>query len=414
MRLIKGASIYLTSNILISVIPFLLLPVLTRYLTQAEYGQIAMYQTLLSGMGAFIGLNAVGAANRKYFDVDNSEQILKEFNGSCVQICVVSSLIVGSIAFIFREQLSELLSIPYSWIMNAIIVSAFGFLSGLRLGQWQNRSMPVQYGVFQISQSLLNMVLSLVLVVALTQGAKGRIDAQLITGVAFSLIALVLLYKDDLISFFTWRPTYIKEALSFGVPLIPHHLGFFLMGTFDRIIINDKLGLESAGIYMVAFQLSTAMSIIYDAINKAYVPWLFGILKRNDEHEKRKVVKITYLHFGLSLLMASVAFLIGEPIITLVVGESYRQSGEIVGWFCLGQAFSGMYLMVTNYVFYSKKTKFLSIITIGSGIINVSLLMVLMNYFGLKGAVISFATAKLIQFVATWILANRCYKMSWI
>lgn len=116
MRLIKGASIYLTSNILISVIPFLLLPVLTRYLTQAEYGQIAMYQTLLSGMGAFIGLNAVGAANRKYFDVDNSEQILKEFNGSCVQICVVSSLIVGSIAFIFREQLSELLSIPDSWI----------------------------------------------------------------------------------------------------------------------------------------------------------------------------------------------------------------------------------------------------------------------------------------------------------
>ncbi|MGI9915856.1 lipopolysaccharide biosynthesis protein [Vibrio owensii] len=413
MSLIKGASIYLTSNILNAVIPFLLLPILTRYLTQAEYGQIAMFQTLLTGLATFVGLNAVGAATRKYFDEDNTEQIIREFNGACVQICIVSSIVLGVITFAFRHQLSEMLSIPYSWILNTVLVSAFGFISGLRLGQWQARNKAKHYGAFQISQSLLNMVLSLILVIALVEGAQGRIDAQLITGISFSTIALVLLYKDGLIKPLCWRPQYIKEILAFGVPLIPHHLGFFLMGTFDRVIINDKLGLEAAAVYMVAFQLSTALLIIYDAINKAYTPWLFGVLKRNDEQEKRKVVKITYAHFACSLLLALVVFLIGEPIVVLLIGEEYRQSGEIIGWLCLGQVFHGMYFMVTNYAYYAKKTKYLSMITISSGLTNASILIVMISSFGLIGSAVSFSIAKFIQFLITMVFANKWHLMPW-
>lgn len=44
MKLLRGASVYLTSNILNSAIPFLLLPILTRYLSTEEYGKIAMFQ----------------------------------------------------------------------------------------------------------------------------------------------------------------------------------------------------------------------------------------------------------------------------------------------------------------------------------------------------------------------------------
>lgn len=396
-----------------AVIPFLLLPILTRYLTQAEYGQIAMFQTLLTGLATFVGLNAVGAATRKYFDEDKTDQIIKEFNGTCVQICIVSSIVLGAITFAFRHQLSELLSIPYSWILNTVLVSAFGFISGLRLGQWQARNQAKHFGAFQISQSLLNMVLSLILVIALVEGAQGRIDAQLITGIIFSAIALTLLYKDGLIKLFCWRPQYIKEILAFGVPLIPHHLGFFLMGTFDRVLINDKLGLEAAAVYMVAFQLSTCLYIIYDAINKAYTPWLFGVLKRNNEKEKIKVVKVTYAHFALSSLVAGLAFLIGELIITFILGEDYRQAGQIIGWFCLGQAFGGMYLMVTNYAFYAKQTKYLSSITISCGVVNIILIFVFIEHLGLSGAVMAFALSKFIQFIATWVIANKCHKMPW-
>ncbi|MEW0490716.1 oligosaccharide flippase family protein, partial [Escherichia coli] len=62
MSVYKNSSIYLISNIFNALIPFILLPILTRNLTPYEYGQIAMFQTLVSGLASLTGLNTVGAA----------------------------------------------------------------------------------------------------------------------------------------------------------------------------------------------------------------------------------------------------------------------------------------------------------------------------------------------------------------
>lgn len=413
MSFFKGASVYLVSNLLNAVIPFLLLPILTRYLSPAEYGQIAMFQTLLAGIGTFIGLNAVGAANRKFYDGDIDETVLRQFNGSCIQILIVSSIIVFIGIFLFKNQLSEFLAIPTSWILAAVVISAFGFITSMRLGQWQIRSQAKWFGILQVSSSLVNMLLSLLFVIILIKGAQGRIDAQVIAGILAAIVSLILLYKDKLLQVNIWKPKQIKEVLSFGIPLIPHHIGFFLISAVDRFVINQKLGLSDAGIYMVAVQLSSSMAILFDAINKAYVPWLFERLKRDDYDEKKQIVRYTYLFFIAALLIAGGAFVIGPFFISLIVGDKYVEAGKVIGLLCLGQAFGGMYLMVTNYIFFSKKTGMLALVTISTGLINVLLLFFLIDYFGLLGAAVSFSISKFCQFVLTWFVAARSFSMDW-
>ncbi|OBU11954.1 polysaccharide biosynthesis protein [Photobacterium aquimaris] len=413
MSLFKGASIYLVSNLLNAIIPFLLLPILTRYLSPAEYGQIAMFQTLLAGISTFIGLNTIGAANRKFYDNDLDNTVLKQFNGCCIQILIVSSIIAFVGIFLFKDQLSEFLAIPTSWVLAAVIISVFSFITTMRLGQWQIRSQAKWFGILQVSSSLMNMLLSLLFVIVLIKGAQGRIDAQVITAIVAAIISIIWLYKDKLLQIKMWKPQQIKEALSFGVPLIPHHVGFFLISAVDRFVINQKLGLSDAGIYMVAVQLSSAMAILFDAINKAYIPWLFERLKRDKHEEKKKIVKYTYLFFILALLIAGLAFVIGPFFINLIAGNKYIEAGKFIGLLCLGQAFGGMYLMVTNYIFFSKKTGILALVTISTGLINILLLFTLVEYFGLIGAAASFAICKLIQFVITWIVSSFKVTMPW-
>lgn len=417
MRLIKGASLYLTSNILNALIPFLLLPVLTRYLTQEEYGQVAMFQTLLVALATFIGLNSAGAAQRKYFDANkydekiHNENILRTFNASCLHICFFSAFVVSVLVWGFRDLLSQYLSIPVSWIMTAVCINVFNFIISLCLNHWQNIQKPVKYGALQMSQSMINMMLSLIFVIVLFQGGAGRIEAQLLASFGAALISVALLYKEQLLRFFSWRPQYIKEALSFGLPLIPHHLGFFLMGVFDRIVVNSKLGLSAAAIYMIAFQFSYAFAILYDAINKAIVPWLFAILERDLLEEKIKVVKLTYLHFGCSLVAAALSFFLGGPVITFVAGAQYQEAGDIIGWLCLGQAFGGMYLMFVNYFFYFKKNKMLASTTLVSGLINVVLLYSLIQFFGIVGAAMAFAISKICQFFLVLLLSRKIVQL---
>lgn len=411
--LLTGSAVYLVSNILNAVIPFALLPILTRYLSPEEYGEVAMFQTLLGALAAFIGLSMHGAAGRKFYDGNLGKDDLAEFIGSCLQILLITSLLSLVVLLTFLGQFSEWLGLDSKWVLLAVLVTASNIVVQLRLGQWQVRKKAIRYGALQISRSLLNVAASLMLVVVLLQGADGRISAQIWAAGIFAILALWLLKKGNLLSFLVWRPDYIREALSFGVPLIAHVGGMFLLASVDRFVINSELGLAQTGIYMVAIQFAAAAALIFDAINKAYVPWLFERLKRNQEHEKRQIVRFTYGWYALILCGAGLAFLIGPWLVTLVAGEKYARAGDVIGWLVLGQIFGGMYLMVTNYIFFSKRTGLLSLVTIFSGLINVALLLFLIGRFGLEGAAYAFCIAMAIRFLLTWWVAQKRYPMPW-
>ena len=127
-----------------------------------------------------------------------------------------------------------------------------------------------------------------------------------------------------------------------------------------------------------------------------------------------KLMYLGYLNaFIVVLMLAGLAFIIGPFFITLIAGAKYKSAGEIIGWLCLGQAFGGMYLMVTNYIFYAKKTGRLALLTISTGLINLGLLFIMVSQFGLVGAAMSFAIAKLIQFLMTFLISSNVCKMPW-
>lgn len=411
---IGGTSIYLASNILNGILPFILLPILTRYLTPSEYGEVAMFQTLLGALGAFTGSVFVGAAGRKYYDSNLNREELAEFIGSCIQLVVIFSTLVFITLYIFQNQLSDWLSLKPAYIMFAVITAACTTIVSMRLGQWQVQKLALKFGILQISQSLVNMLLSLLFVVVMLKGAEGRINAQIVTASIFLCISLSLLNKDHLLKVFIWRKDYIQEALKFGVPLMPHIAGGFLLTTVDRFVINREIGLAEAGIYMVAIQLTAAISIVFDAINKAYVPWLFEKLKENNSQQKVKIVKFTYAWFGLILIGACLAFYVGPYIVVFIAGDQYAEAGKVIGWLALGQGFQGMYLMVTNYIFYSKKTGLLSIASLSSGILNLILLVTLVRILGFKGASIAFAISMGIRFLLTWYIAHKRHPMPWL
>jgi len=266
--LLSGSAVYLFSNILAAAIPFVLLPILTRYLTPAEYGQVAIFQTLLAGLGAFIGISAQGSAGVKYYDDHLSKPELKYFIGNCFLVLVATTAFAFLVGVIFRRSLSEWLALDTQWLLLSVVVSSATFVVTMRMGQWQVRKQAKNYGAFQVSQSLINMLLSLLLVVYFLQGASGRIWVLSLMPLAYAVIALFLLHKDDLLGF-AWRPAYLREIFAFGVPLIPHSVGYFLLSSVDRFVINDKLGLAQVGIYMVAVQLVSAMGLVFDAINIA-------------------------------------------------------------------------------------------------------------------------------------------------
>lgn len=411
--LAKGAGIYLGTSIINAAIPLALLPILTRYLTPSEYGEVGIFQILLVIFGALCGLSVPGAAKRKYYDFGEEGTGFSEFVGSCVLLLIVSSLLLLAIVYLLSPSLSKWLGISEFFLILAVPVAASNFFVLLRLGQWQIRKAALKFGLFQISKSSLNMLVTIVFVVLFSMESAGRIYGLSIAYAVFAALALFYLNKDGLIRL-SWRPDYIKEALHFGVPLIPHMIGVFLLFSIDRAILGNVLGLEEVGYYVVAAQMAGALGLVMDSFNKAYMPWLFDRLQRNVWSEKVFIVKLTYLYYLVAFIPVILSFSLGEYFITLIAGPRYAPAAEVVSWLFLAQAFRGMYLMVTNYIFYSKRTSVIASITISTGVLHVVLTINFVQLYGVVGAGYSLCISMFLQWIATWYFTTKLMSMPWL
>lgn len=410
--LISGSGVYLIATLINASIPFLLLPILTRHLTPEEYGVVAVFQVWCSLLAVICGLNSYGAATRKHYDYDEPDKHMGDYISACVAILVISSLIVAIFILLFLGPLSGVLGLSQGWILAGVLYAVGNFVVQLRLRQWQVRKKPIKYGQFQISQSALNAGFSLFLVVIIAIGVDGRLIGITSAMILFGGFGALLLWRDNLLRF-SWQPTLMKDALSFSVPLLPHFIGGFLLLTVDRAVISSVLGLEAAGHYMVAMQLALALNLLLQSIHKAYVPWLFERIKRDSSEEKRQIIKGTYIYFLGLAVISLLAFLVGKPVLVFIAGESYEPAGDIIGWLVLAQAILGMYYMVSSYLIYAKKTQQMSKITIVSGSVNIALLLILLETYGLVGAAWAVCAGAIVQFLSTWYMASRAIAMPW-
>jgi O-antigen/teichoic acid export membrane protein len=371
-----------------------------------------MFTLFVTALNAVVGLSVDGAANRRFFDNNVTYDQLQRFNGNCFFILLTSTVLASFILLFVDTHLAHFLGIPSSWVHLGVLSVFCGFILKLRLGQLQVRGKAKVYGFFQVVNSFVVLLFSIVFVILLDLGGDGRIYGIVLTSVIIGFISFLSLVNDKLFKF-EYCLEDIKQALSFGLPLIPHVLGAFLLLSADRFVINKELGLEMTGIYMVAFSLGSALNIIFSGINSAFTPWLFGQLKEDDEDKKRDIVKKTYIYFIFLIFMSIFAFFAAPPILKLIVGEKFHQAADVLPLLIIGQVFLGMYFMVTNYIFYVKKTKYLSYVTISSGAINIALLLLFIPIYGIYGAALAFSIANLSQFIFTWLVSAKVCRMPW-
>ena len=409
--LMQTAGIYTVTTIINTAIPFLLMPILTRYMSPSDYGIVAMFSVLVSFVFPFTGLSIHGAVQRQYYEREHVH--LPTYITNCLLILLASSALTSIIFFVLSEPISKLSSFPESWMWTVIIVSIAGFINSIVLVLWQVNIKPYAIGKYQIAQTILNIGLSLWFVVGLDMAWRGRIEAQLFTAVIFAFIGLVILKKDGWLKF-GFNKQYIRNALCFGVPLVPHALGQVIMTMTDRFFITNMVGLNATGLYSVGYSFGMIIGFIEGSFNQAYVPWLFERLKRNDDNVKRNIVKATYAYFLFIILLALSLSLIAPWFLNFFVGKRFVGAQIFVSWIAFGYAFSGMYKMVANYIFFAEKTHILAWVTLFCGAMNVVFNYVFIKWNGPVGAAQAACLTFFTTFVLTWVLSAMVYDMPWL
>ena len=411
-KLFGNAAIYLGANILNAGIPFLLLPILTRVLTPADYGTVAMFGIVLSVLGAFTGLSVHGAIGVRYFQLGKKE--LSEYVGTCVGILVVSSSVLFMLVAVFGAWLAGVSGVPSDWLLVAVVLTGFQFIGNIRLSLWQVAGQAKQYGFFQVSQSLFNAGFSLIFILIVGLAWQGRVLGQVFAIGVFGIIALWWLLKDKLLKTSSdWRAQ-CGDALNFGIPLIPHVIGGLIVSTAGQFLVTNMFGVAETGLYVIGVQFGSILGIISDAFVKSYGPWLYEKLKDESATSHHFIVGITYYIFLFFIFLSAVASIGVFFIFPFVIGHEFLPAKFLIAFFIFGNAFIGMYYAIAGFFFFTSKTKFVSIVTVSSGVSSILVMWYLGNVLGVEGVAMGYLFSQVIMFLLAWIMSNYVYPLPWL
>lgn len=408
--LFRQAGAYTLFNLIEKIIPFVILPIIARYLSKEALGYYIVYQAIIAFILPILSLNADSAVLVNYFKLDKKEFAKYFFNA--FYIIGVTMLSFTLVFLAFPGFLAKYLEFPKEWLVALVIISFCHVIIRLAQKLWQIEKNPVKYGIFTISLTLVKDGVLLAFVIFSDYEFNGVVFSQLISYGIFSLISLIIFYRRELLKT-SWEKPYIKDSLRMGVPLTFHQLFLWLGNQANRLIINIMIGTAATASFGIGSVYGSVVTVFQNSFNAAFVPHLYENLKDINDRRKSNLVKFTY-YYNSGLIIFSILIALGGYLFNdLLFGIDYTASKQFIFYLALGSGFNGLYKMHINYIFFTKDTKFVMYVTLIGGVANIVMCYVLINFFGVIGAAQAYLISQVISYLLSWYFGNRLIPMPW-
>ncbi len=357
-----------------------------------------------------MGMNIHANISRNYFRVEKTA--FKEYLTAIYTVLFSSFSLFQFIYLCLFAAGWNPISIPEHWIAALPFFALMGMLSTLNMTMIRNQEKPWLFLSFQISQTIINVLLSIYLVVIILAGWEGRALAIVSTAVIFGVIGFYWMLSKQGFSKTICKKK-IKEVLKVSIPLIPHALAASVITISDRFFIDQMISTEAAGIYTVAFQFGAVILLFTDAFIKSWSPWFYRQMANSTLKIRQNIVKSTYLAIvGLILLTLCYGF-IASLALPYIVDERYYQAKEYISWIAASYVVFGAYQLVFPYLVLTKKTSYLAFSSSIAMLCNLVLNYIFIKAFGTIGAVYSTIVSYLVSALLVFIAANKYSPMPW-
>jgi O-antigen/teichoic acid export membrane protein len=409
-NLIKNTGIYGVFGILSSLIPFILLSILTRYLTKQDYGLLAVFNIIIMFLGPMLTLEMQQALKREYVEKRNG------FNQYVGTLLFTSSLLLFLFIFLISGLnlfIETFLGLPVYWIYIAFFI-AFGkgqWLVLMSLFQIQDKALLVS--IWGLISRVMLFASTVLLIVHFGFSWEGRAWSEFALNVLIQgPLCLVLLFKlYDIQWTFCWHR--LKKMLSFSLPLVTVALANYVMMLSDRIFLSEMVGLDTVGVYSVAVQISSIMILLSGFFRPSWEAWVFRNLKNETEMGNRKTVIALY-SFAAFIVFIAVFLVWALPfVLQFMVGESFRGASDYLTPLILGGVFFGLNVSLVPFLLYIKKTKVLNHIILFVALLNCGLNFILINKLGAIGAAVATAISYFIASCLIFSVVRKNYNLPW-
>lgn len=385
-------------------IVFLMLPVFTRVLTQADYGKIDIITTSISLLLPLVTLNIVEAVFRFTLDKGTMEQKQAIFS---------SALTIGTAGFLFL-----LLFIPVfihfgvsgSLLAAFLILFYLDIIHGVTKVLVRAEQKLKLFAMSDIIHTAVFASMGILLVAILRLGVIGYLLSQIIAVTVSTVVLFLFGSVGKYVIVSAVRVMQIKEMARYSLPLVPNALAWWIMSASDRYMLAFFLGFSSTGIYAVAHKFPMLLSILNTVF---YQAWQISSIDQYNSPERQTFYSNTFRILYTFMFLGTILFsIVLKPFVTLMTGTGFQESWRFVPFLILGTVFHSFSQFFGVGYLAAKKTGG-AFRTSGIGAAaNIGVNLLLIPIIGIQAASISTAIAFFVMWIARLIETRKYFTVT--
>lgn len=402
-RLLAGGAAYQASSVVSAVLALVTLPLYTRALSRADFGVAETLLTFIILASILLRFGLGEAFVRFYFSTPQEERDrLARTTTATVLLATTAAALLGAAA---AGPLSDLvLGFEDAGLMRIAL-----------LGLWAFTNLEIAYALLRVDErrrayvaaSLCNVVLSVTLtvtlVVALDQGARGYLAGNYVAS-AVVLLALWWILRRRI---GLWPVVPLGPLLRFGLPTVPADATVFALNVVDRAYLLRAQSAAAAGLFALSVKLATAVILAVRGFQLVWPPLAYSIT--DDRQAARFYAAVTTWYVVATGLVVAGLTLLGRWVVRLLAAPAYFDAHEALPWVALGWAMYGLFLVLVTIGGRVGVTTRTFPAALAGVAVNAVALVALVEPLGIAGAGIALVLAYAVMLIVLHVLTRRLF-----
>ena len=392
-------------NIISKVIPFLFLPVLTRYLSPDQYGELTTILTIVALLVVFCGLNLHMYILVNWIKLEPEDRYI--YVVLALLFCLLPIFLLGVVALICSRLGLNLASPITTLLALGIILGRAWFL--VLDAMLQSEGRRITHAVTVISLVLFTYFGALAIWMVSSASFEAKILSEFIGLVLIlffvidsRLIAVIPSLFDRVVIL------RLRRMLRFSVPLLPHVLSLWIISSIDRLFIGGMLGLDFVGVYTAAYIFGMSIDFGHQALGKLWMPWIYAKLGSANNLKGDQVPQFIGSYITFTIASCFIFMLIAPQIFSFLVDEKFRGGAPLVSIIAAAYGFEAIRKLFATFLYDRSQTKLIALISMTAASTNIAFNLLLLPFIGIFGAAIATLLSMIVSCLMTlWFVRDE-------
>ena len=404
-RLGRHSAVYGLGGIVSRVLAVFLLPLYTRYLNPSDYGAIEALVALTAVVFALLRAGIQSSFFRFYFNAEGERgrQTVVRTSYWFTMGTATLALIAGEI---FAAPISQALyrSTDHTDLVRAAFVGLWATMNYDQLtALFRVEERSVSYAIASLTNVLLTVGATILLVVVLDQGPVGVIVGNFSGTLAVYLVLLV--YRRSQLGLEFDRDVF-RRMTAWGMPFIPSVIALNVIDFADRFLLVRMKGQHELGLYAIGMRVSAALLFLLAAFRTAWPAFAYSI----PEEEAKRTYGYVLTYVTFFSCWGALALGLGAPwIVRLLTTPDFYAGSEVVPLLAFAFVVFGAYVVVVTSIGRAGKRGSNWMVTGAAASFGIGLNFALIPPFGKMGAAASMLLAYFVMFLGITWKAQRVF-----